>query len=686
MYNDIFNTGRKQGLQMSNSNSPPFIKPSQQLAEITIKGTILSILLAMLLAAANTYLGLKIGITITGSIPAAIISMAILKLFKSSTILENNIVQTGASAGDTLAAGAIFTLPAAIIINYWLNFDFWECFIITATGGTLGVLFSIPLRRAFINDKTLKFPEGVAIGNVLIAGSDAGENVKSMVTGSVIAGIVSFAQNGLKIVSDSAWLLFRHNGAVFGMGTGFDMAILGAGYIVGINVGISILVGAVIAWLIAMPIFSTLYPTEHLPILSNAMQIWSNHIRYLGVGTMSVGGVWALFSLFKQVASGIKSSLATYKINKQQNIKESLRTETDIPFNYIIWGIAAITIISFIVVHKAVDSAGLDISYTTTIVTVCVGVALLIVLGFVLSSICCFLAGLVGSSSNPMSGLLITGILVISLCLLPVLGGYISFDDPSSVKKACGITIVIIAIIGSATAIAQDNMQDLKAGQIVGATPWKQQIMLILGVLSAALILPPTLELLYNAYGIGGSFPRAGMDPEQMLAAPQAALIASVATGVFGLNLPWYEIGAGAIIGILTIMLDKYIKKSGKRLPVLAVGIGIYLPATAAMTLVVGSLLSYFVHKGLDRQKSTTKEQKTDQAKQIGISIASGFVCGGSLMGIILAIPAVIYQTTDTFRILPSQWSEYSEIIAILCISGIFYWFYKTIIKHALKS
>ncbi len=663
----------------------PFIPANKEIAEITFKGTILAILLAMLLAAANTYLGLKIGITITGAIPAAIISMALLRLFKSSTILENNIVQTGASAGDTLAAGAIFTLPAILIVKYWLGFEFWPCFIITLTGGILGVLFSIPLRRAFIHDPHLKFPEGVAIGNVLKASQETGLNAQKMILGTIISAIIAIAQNGLKILADSAWCLFKVGGTIVGIGTGFDMAIIGAGYIVGINIGLSILVGAILAWLIALPIFGYLHGFDaNLSNVDIAIQIWSEHIRYVAIGTMSIGGIWALFSLLRPVIMGVKSSIQAFSDKKNTGHKSILRTERDIPINYVFWGILIILIFSGLIFKTAIDATNLPLSSDIVYTILGLNIIFLITIGLVLSAICCYLAGLVGSSSNPMSGLLISGILIIALILLPIFSLQISFDDPENVKRAVGLTIVIIAIIGCATAIAQDNMQDLKAGQIVGATPWKQQIMLLVGVLSAALVIPPTLDLLFNAYGIGGIFPREGMDPDQILGAPQAALMASVATGVYGLNLPWTKIFVGMLIGIAVIMVDKFLQhRSGRKLPVLAVGIGLYLPIAASLPLVLGSILSFVVNSKLN--KHTTKQSNNEikeQSQQIGISIASGFVCGGSIMGIILAIPAVIYQSTDTLRIVSTQFQTTSEILMIITLLGTAYWFYNTVISY----
>lgn len=678
----------------------PFISSAANISEITLRGALLSVVLAMVLSAANTYLGLKVGITITGSIPAAIISMAILRIMKNSTILENNIVQTAASAGDTLAAGAIFTLPAIVIVKYWLHFDFFQSFIIIFLGGVLGVIYSIPLRRSFINDETLKFPEGIAIGNVLKASSGTSENAKKMVVGSVISATISLLQNGIKVLSDSAWAIFKVGSTVIGVGTGFDMAVIGAGYIVGINIGISILVGSLIAWLICLPLFGYLHGIN--TSLSNtaiAIDLWSNHIRYVGVGTMSIGGIWALFTLFNSVLQGIQSSLKSLRMNKNGESRQTIRTERDIPLNYVLWAGAIVLLLSGYIFHTSIESTGFNLSAQAKVGISILMIFIVMTLGFILSAICCYLAGLVGSSSNPVSGLIITGTLVVSLMLTPILVQYVDLGDEENIKKAVGISIVVISMIGAATAIAQDNIQDLKAGQLVGATPWKQQVMLLLGVLAAAIVVPPTLDLLFNAYGIGGNLPHPGMDQEQMLAAPQAALVASVAKGVFGSNLPWGKIGFGAAIGLLTILVDKLLNKKGKKLPVLAVGIGIYLPSTAAMTLVIGGIISYFVHRGIDQQeaksskssgdKNTASKEKSDnyaRASQVGVSIASGFVCGGALMGIVQAVPMVVYGSSSIIKIFPEKISYISDIMSMLTIVILTHWFHRTVVKQYKKS
>ncbi len=654
----------------------PFIPAHETLAEITVKGLILSIVLASVMAAANIYLGLKVGITVTGSIPSAIIAMAVLRLFSESNILENNIVQTTASAGYSLASGTIFTIPAMLILKLWFEFDYWSTFFIIVTGGLLGVLFSIPLRRTFINAPSLKFPEGVAIGNVLKLSTQVSGSITRMLQGTAIGGSISLCQNGLRILADSASYWAKFGTSVIGFGFGFDAAVIGAGYIVGVEVGISILVGAIISWLIGIPTVGFIYglPESVTTLEGAGMTLWSQHIRFFGVGALLVGGMWAVFSLIDPIIQGIKSSFAAFK---QRNSKQVvLRTEKDIPINYVLWGLAAIGAVMLLIFNHFLSNPALQLSDSLRWGIAILNTVYLLTAGFMFSAICCYLAGLVGSSSNPLSGLILASILSICLILLPVFSIELTLSDPDTLRAALGIAIVVATLIGTSSAVGQDNLQDLKAGQIVGATPWKQQVALMIGIITAAFIIPSVLELLFNAYGIGGAFPREGMDPSQMLAAPQAGLMASIATGVFAHNLPWGTISAGALVAIGCIFVDKHLRRYNLRLPVLAVGIGIYLPFSASISLTIGGLASYFIHHGSNKNENDEAHQI---GQQKGISIACGLVAGASLMGIFLAIPAVILQSTEGLRIVPTSFTPIAEVLTMIVIALMFRWMYRVV-------
>jgi len=375
---------------------------------------------------------------------------------------------------------------------------------------------------------------------------------------------------------------------------------MGAGYIVGIEVGLSVLIGGIVGWLIGIPTVGYFagYP-EKATNVAIAMDLWTNHIRYVGVGTMLMGGIWTMFSLLRPILNGIKSSFQALQERRIGGHETILRTERDIPINYVVWGIVIVTACSIAIFYIGISDMGLEITSNLTWVLISVNIIYMLTIGFLLCAICTYLGGLVGSSSNPLSGITLSGVLFISLILSPILSTQVSFDDPHNIKFAVAITIIIAALTATAAAIAQDNIQDLKAGQMVGSTPWKQQCMQIIGVISAAFIIPPVLELLLNAYGIGGVLPRSGMDPNSMLAAPQATLMASIATGVYSWQLPWTAILAGALLALIVIAIDHAIKKSGMRVLVLAFGIGVYLPLSASMPLTIGGIMSYFVHRRL---------------------------------------------------------------------------------------
>ena len=655
----------------------PYIPASKSLPEITFKGLILGILLALVLAAANTYLGLKVGITITGSIPAAIVAMGLLSFFKQSNILENNIVQTTASAGDALASGIIFTLPALIIVKFWTNFNYLESVVIGILGGALGVLFSIPLRRILTYDKNLPFPEGFAIGNVLKFSDSSNNNIRYLLLGSLVGAVINLGQNGFKVLSGAWSYWFSKNGIIYGFGLGFDAALIGAGYIVGITVAMSMLVGAIIGRVIAVPVLSIV---NTLPDIADASQvafdIWSNQIRYIGMGTMLVGGFWAIVTLAKPMLIGIQTSLSALKDTQEGGLLSIPRTERDIPINYVFWGCLAIAISLTFLFLSYIGNSSLGLSTSLSWTVALINVAYLLTAGFIFSAICGYLAGLVGASSSPISGLVLAAILLISLLLFPIISCEVSLiGNPDKIKAAVAVAIFVATFSGAAAAIANDNLQDLKAGQIVGSTPWKQQFMLITGVCVAAFIIPLVLELLFNAYGIGDILPRADMDPGNALAAPQASLIASVAEGAFGGYLPWDMITIGAFIAILCILVDNLLKKKGMGLPVLAVGIGIYIPLAATIPLVIGGFISYLTQRSLSRNKS----QNTEERQQRGLTLACGFVAGASIMGILLAIPAVVFKDSNVLSIAPNGFAPYATTLSFIITALLGYWLFHSV-------
>ena len=631
----------------------PYISANEDLAQTTFKAIVLGFLLSMVMAGANAYLGLKVGLTVSASIPAAVISMAILKMFRRSNILENNAVQTAASAGESLAAGAIFTLPALILLHYWVDFPFLMTTAICMAGGLLGVLFSIPLRRVLIvENKTLPFPEGLATSEVLKVGQEGGKGIHLIVMASIFAMLFKLMQTGFKVVTSSIEGAKSVGGALFGIGFDLSSALIGVGYIVGIRIACLVFAGGVISWFLGIPLYTLLANSLELQAIIGesqgyeaALDIWRSKIRYIGVGSMVVGGVWALFSIFRPLVDGVKLSFSAARQGVRSGSSIS-RLDRDIPIYWVLRGSLGLAIPIFIIYYYVIDINLLQINTSTSILVAVIGVLFALIAGFLFSSVAGYMAGLVGSSNNPISGITIATVLITSLLLLVILGISSSFDAERA-SAAASLSILVGAIVCCAAAISGDNMQDLKAGYILGSTPYKQQWMQILGVFAAALAIAPVLSLLLNAYGLGDFLPRPDMDPAEALSAPQASLIQTVALGVFSGNLEGFMIGIGAIIAVAIISLDKYLEHKNIKfpIPVLAVAVGIYLPIELSSTMFLGGIIAWMVHWYGKRNNHTEGEMSNSNRK--GILFASGLITGEALVGILLAIPFALYETTD---------------------------------------
>ena len=600
--------------------------------EITLKAFFLSIFLSIILSSAMVYLGLYAGMTISASIPAAIMSMGILRLFKNSNILENNIVQTAASAGESLAAGVIFTLPALLLIGYWDTISYWEVTKIAMVGGILGALFTVPLRRALILKAQLRFPEGVATAAVLKTGHETDaeksqQSLKIIGVSALVGGLVKLGELAFSVWSSALGGAIAIKGAIFGMGASLSPSLFSVGYIVGRNIGILAFTGGLISWAIAIPIYSYLYGFEGDNYFESANIIWNSKIRYLGVGAMVVGGIWSVIQLAKPLIESIQLSLKTLK-ESSDNI--SLE-ERDLPINYVFVAIIAM------LVPISLTYFGIIGSWTSAIILSFV----MLIFGFLFSAVAAYMAGVVGSSNNPISGVTIATILFSSLLI-------ISFFDIDSSKGAAA-AILIGAVVCCAAAIGGDNLQDLKTGNIVGATPWKQQLMQLVGVISAALTLGIVLTLLHEAYGIGSSD----------LPAPQAVLMTNVANGVFSGNLEWGMIYAGAILGIVIILIDQYqaYRKADFRVPILAVAIGIYLPIELTLPIFIGGMLNHIASK-----------TASEEGKNNGLLIASGLITGEALMAIFIAVPLFFDKNYWPELSLPSPFNDLVGIAIIAII------------------
>ncbi|MFC1762866.1 OPT family oligopeptide transporter [Planctomycetota bacterium] len=631
----------------------------KSLPEITLKAFLLGIILSMVLAAANAYLGLFAGMTVSASIPAAVVSMGILRLFRKSNILENNIVQTAASAGESLAAGVIFTIPALVIMDYWDAFNFKWVTIIAGFGGLLGVLFTIPLRRALIVEGKLKFPEGIATAEVLESGQRGGSDIWFIVKSAIAGGLFKLsAGSGLRLLPDTAEIARRVGGSVAYLGTNLSPALLAVGYIVGLNIAVLIFMGGMINWLVAVPICAAL---QDWPLLESgasmaagdvAWTLWSTKTRYLGVGGMLVGGLWTIIKLRGSLVGGIKSGLQAYqKIGSGPSKIE--RHERDIPMKWVIILLIGSVVPLFLVYNYFVQ----DISVTLPMA------AVMLVTGFLFSAVAGYMAGIVGSSNNPISGVTIATVTISALLLVVLMGKDAENGPPAA--------IVIGAVVCCAAAIAGDNMQDLKAGYILKATPWKQQVMQIVGTLSAALVMAPVLTLLYKGYGFAGHSSGAG-NPNALIAA-QANLMASVAKGVFSGDLPWTFIGIGAVMATVIIVIDEIqiARGSSFRTPVLAVTIGIYLPLELEVPIMIGGIV-HFLLKRYQRRKALAAPE-IETADRHGLLFASGLITGEALIGILLAVPIVIFKRGDVLAIIkdPSAATEHAMTAAGLVLLAV---------------
>ncbi len=647
---------------MSEENKP-YIPAETILPETTVKAFILGALLSVILAAANAYLGLFAGMTVSACIPAAVISMVVLKMFRNNNILENNIVQTAASAGEALAAGAIFTFPALVIFGYWTSFSYWETMLIALCGGVLGVLFTIPLRRALIVEQNLKFPEGVATAEVLKSGEEAGKSIRYLVTGALLGAILKFAEAGLKLwgaVGEAAGTIGNKIYAYVGLNQ--SPALMAVGYIVGLRISFLIFLGGAISWWVAMPIY--LYLTgipQDDTLVAVGGNIWSSQIRYLGVGAMLVGGLWAIISLVKPIIAAVKNGLAA--IRNKTGGANAIRTERDMPMGQVLIAIVAMIIPIFIIYLREIENVPITLFMAV----------IMLIAGFIFSAVAGYMAGLVGSSNNPISGVTIATILTSSLILLALMG-----KDSTSGPVAA---IMIGAVTCCAASIAGDNLQDLKAGYMLGATPRAQQIMLMVGVVAAAVALPVILNLLNTAYGIGAQSGR-----ETALQAPQASLMASVAKGVFQGGLPWTMVYIGMAIGVIIIIIDQIqeARKSEYRVPVLAVAVGIYLPFDLGSAVLVGGLVSWAVTRFQNKNPSKAQPDvasATSRSERTGLLFASGLITGEALIGILLAVPIVVWERNvfDLHHALPSM-------VGLACLLGVCYWVYKSATKSFMEK
>ncbi|EAL3756385.1 oligopeptide transporter, OPT family [Campylobacter jejuni] len=657
----------------------------QNLPELTLRGLILGSILTIIFTASNVYLGLKVGLTFSSSIPAVVISMAVLSLFKTSNILENNMVQTQASAAGTLSS-VIFVIPGLFMCGYWSEFPLWQTFMICLCGGGLGVLFTIPLRRAMVVESKLAYPEGRAAAEILkVANKDQSnkkgkQGIKEIALGSFIAAIFSLLSNGFKLAASESNFAFIWNKMAFGFSMGYSLALLGAGYLVGLAGAIALFVGMFLAWGIFTPYLSNFEFDSAKNAVDLASSVWSSKVRLIGTGAIAIAALWTLIELLKPVIEGIKEIVKNVKITNQE---KNERTNIDLSLKSIFILFVLMVVGLFITFYSFVEDANLSIYYQMLFSFV--GTLVSVLIGFFVTAACGYMAGLVGSSSSPISGIGLIGVIISSIVFL-VLGVEL-FQDPMLSKFAVALAIFTTSVILATAAISNDNLQDLKTGHLVGATPWKQQVALLVGCVFGALAIVPVLNLLYQAYGFVGAMPREGMDASSALAAPQANLMSTIAQGIFHHNIEWGYMAFGVFVGILMIIIDKILKGTQKMsLPPLAVGIGIYLPPAVNIPLVIGGILKYIVMQHLTKKyaKNSHKEEKLASCEQRGTLFASGLIVGESIFGVIIAgitVFSVSMGGSENPLALNLANFHDSELFALIFFVGVVLYFIKRIVK-----
>ncbi|MGH8254101.1 MAG: OPT family oligopeptide transporter [Steroidobacteraceae bacterium] len=607
-------------------------------AELTVRGLVLGVTITVLFSAANVYFGLKAGLTFATSIPAAVISMAVLRGFKGMTVQENNIVQTVASAAGTLTS-IIFVLPGFVIIGWWSGFPYWVSTAICALGGILGVMYSIPLRRALVTQSDLPYPEGVACAEVLKVGGgeqadataveESRDGLRAVVWGSIVSSVFAVIVATRVFASDVVRYFRAGERGVSGFDFFLSFALFAVGHLVGLWVGLAMGLGALIGWAWGVPHFSALAPDglaglDSGAIAKLAQSTWSHQVRFIGAGTICVAAVWTLAKLIKPVAAGLRSAMAASRARASGGGALLPRTEQDIPIGTVaLITLACMVPIGVLLANFSVSS-GLG---NHMLLLVVAGIIYIALMSFFVSAVCGYMAGLIGSSNSPLSGI---GILVVIGAALLLVFGLRSAVSVSEYKSLVAFALFVTAIVFAVATIANNNLQDLKTGQLVDATPWKQQVALVIGVIAGAAIIPPILDLLNHAYGFVGA---PGPAREHPLPAPQAGLISALAQGVIQNNVDWSLIRIGMGIGVVLIAADETLRRVSKsaHLSPLAVGLGIYLPTQSTLMVVIGAIVGWYFDKRAERGA------RPEATKQLGVLLASGMIVGEGLVGVVIA-------------------------------------------------
>jgi putative OPT family oligopeptide transporter len=640
------------------------LRAGENIKELTIRGIILGAVLTVILTAANVYAGLKIGLTVATSIPAAVISMAVLRSFRDSTIQENNIVQTIASAAGTLSA-IVFVLPGLVMVGWWTGFPYWLSVAVIAIGGILGVMYSVPLRRALVTGTDLPFPEGIAAAEVLKVGSGVGgaeENRRGLmlIVWSSIASAVFYALAQTKLLAADATKAFKVGSGATSVSGSLSMLLIGVGHLVGLTVGIAMFVGLLISWAYLVPHYTSL--AGAIPAGTSVGDfvgdVFVHKVRFIGAGTIGIAAIWTLLKIMGPIIAGIRGALAANAERKAGRGEALPITERDLPIGIVSGTIVVLMIPIGLLLYAFASTNPIAANPG---VTLAASIIYILIAGVVIAAVCGYMAGLIGASNSPISGvgiLSVVGIALILAALFPHATG-----DAS--KSLVAFALFVTAVVFGVATISNNNLQDLKTGELVAATPWRQQVALVLGVVFGAVVIPPVLDLLNTAFTFQGA-PGA---KATALAAPQAALISAIAQGLLNGNFDWRLIEIGAGIGVVVIIIDEVLRKTKRGgLPPLAVGMGIYLPMALTLLVPIGALLGWFYDKW------AAQTSNPEFAQRMGVLLATGLIVGESIMGVVYAAIVAATQTDAPLALVAEN--PWAVPIGILVFAAIVLGFY----------
>ena len=660
--------------------------------EFTLRGVLLGALITLAFTAANVYLGLKVGLTFASAIPAAVISMALLYRFKDSNILENNLVQTQASSAGALSA-VIFVLPSLLMLGLWAGFPFWQTALVCAAGGTLGVLYTVPLRRVMVVQSSLPYPEGVAAAEVLRVGQAQREpgaastgqrssgGMVSLAWGTALAALFGFLSGGLRLLGDAVNFWLPAGNVVFRVAAGFSPALLAAGYLMGAAAGMATLLGLVLCWAVVVPWLmasSTLAEGQTLSAL--ALQLWSSKARFLGAGVIGISALWTVATLIRPILTAMAQQPVRAASSSPRTVHDA--TDQDMPRHWMLLiGLVSLAVLWGVSDHFIAAHLG-HLSGPARALLAALCVLFTAVFGFVVAAACGYMAGLVGSSASPISGIGIIATILMGVALLMLHTWVPAFADGVAGQAGVGLVLFMVSVILAMAAISNDNLQDLKTGYLVGATPWRQQVVLIIGCVVGAVVIPPVLNLLYHAYGFAGALPREGMDAQQVLAAPQATLMQQIAGGIFNGSLDWNMLGLGVAVGVAVIAVDVLLRRSGRgALPPLAVGLGIYLPPTIGMTLTLGAVLGWAIQRRVRAYGVQRGSAWVAAAEERGLLLASGLIVGESLMGLLLAALIGLSGQDAPLALVGAGFATPAMLLGLVYFCALGGFFYRSVLK-----